>query len=192
VQVSPSRIKGNWKEELIEQVVRPTLPENLVDKNTRFIIQSCERKTQLGLTGRKLTVDTYGGYARHGGGAFSGKDISKLDRSASYMARYIAKNIVSAKLSDYCEIQLAFAIGHPEPVSINISTNQTNRIPEEKICEMIRENFPLKYESIIQKMQLNPAYYQKVSVYGHFGRDDLNLPWEKTDKAEILKAASEI
>jgi len=192
LQVSPLKIYKNWKADLIENVIKPVLPPEFVDQNTRFFIQSCERKTHLGLTGRKLSVDTYGGYARNGGGAFSGKDISKLDRSANYMARYIAKNVVSAQLADYCEIQLSYAIGYQEPVSLNIYSNDTNRIPEYKICDLIRQHFQLNYEKVISQMQLNPAYYQKIAVYGHFGREDISLPWEMTDKAESLKSAAGI
>ena len=140
-----------------------------------------------GLTGRKIIVDTYGGYARHGGGAFSGKDPTKVDRSANYMARYIAKNIVYAKLADKCEVQIAYAIGKPEPMSVLVDTFGTGKIDEEKLSEIILKTFDLRPGMIIKYLDLRKPIYKQIAAYGHFGRSDLNLPWEKTDKAEELK-----
>ncbi len=141
-----------------------------------------------GLTGRKIIVDTYGGYARHGGGAFSGKDSTKVDRSASYAARYIAKNVVAAGLADKCEIQLAYAIGVAQPVSIAVDTFGTNHVPEEKIIEVIRKEFRLTPKGIIETLNLRRPIYQQTAAYGHFGRIDIELPWEQLNKVEELKA----
>ena len=140
-----------------------------------------------GLTGRKIIVDTYGGHGSHGGGAFSGKDPSKVDRSAAYAARYIAKNVVAAGLADKCEVQLAYAIGVAEPVSILVHSFGTNRIPEEKISELVRKNFPIKPADIIERLKLRRPIYRKTAAYGHFGRNDPDFTWEKTDKAAILR-----
>ncbi|HBG76348.1 MAG TPA: methionine adenosyltransferase, partial [Clostridiales bacterium] len=140
-----------------------------------------------GLTGRKIIVDTYGGYARHGGGAFSGKDPTKVDRSASYAARYLAKNIVAADIADQCEIELAYAIGVAKPVSVTVNTFGTHRIPEEQIVELINRNFDLRPASIIKSLDLRRPIYRQIAAYGHFGRPDLDLPWEKTDLADTLR-----
>ena len=187
VQTSLKKIKKNWKKNIIEQVIQPIIPKHLLDTKTRYIIQISERKLLSGLTGRKLTVDTYGGYARHGGGAFSGKDLSKLDRSATYMARYIAKNIVAAELADYCEVQLAYAIGYSQPISLNVQTFQTAKITEDKIVQLIQQNFQLETTKLISQMQFDSSQFQKLAVYGHFGRTDLDVPWERTDKAIFLR-----
>ena len=144
-----------------------------------------------GLTGRKIIVDTYGGYARHGGGAFSGKDPTKVDRSAAYAARYVAKNIVAAGLADKCEIQLAYAIGVAQPVSISVDTYGTGKISEEKLSQLIRENFDLRPAGIIRMLDLRRPIYRPTAAYGHFGRDDLNVPWERTDKADLLRKLAE-
>ena len=169
------------------------LPQEMVDENTKFFINPTGRFViggphgDSGLTGRKIIVDTYGGYARHGGGAFSGKDCTKVDRSAAYAARYVAKNIVAAGLADKCEIQLSYAIGVAHPTSIMVDTFGTGKISEEKMVEMIRENFDLRPAGIIKMLDLRRPIYKQTAAYGHFGRTDLDLPWEKTDKAEILK-----
>ena len=187
LQVLSEKMTSHWKEELIEAVIKPVIPKNLFDQKTRCLIEPSERKTLLGLTGRKLTVDTYGGYARYGGGAFSGKDLSKMDRCAHYMARYIAKNVVAAGLADQCEIQLAYAVGYSKPISLNVETFHTNRIPEDKISQLIHQYFQLDAAALVHQMQLDPPQFQKTAVYGHFGRNDLGLPWEKTDKSNILR-----
>ena len=181
------------EKDLKEFVIKPTVPAHLLDENTKYYINPTGRfviggpQGDSGLTGRKIIVDTYGGYSRHGGGAFSGKDATKVDRSAAYAARYIAKNIVAAGLADKCEVQLAYAIGVAKPVSIMVDTFDTNKIAEEKIEQAISENFDLRPAAIIEKLNLRRPIYQQTAAYGHFGRDDLNLPWEKTDKVEILK-----
>ena len=169
------------------------LPQEMIDDNTKFFINPTGRFViggphgDSGLTGRKIIVDTYGGYARHGGGAFSGKDCTKVDRSAAYAARYVAKNIVAAGLADKCEIQLSYAIGVAHPTSIMVDTFGTGKVSEEKLVEMIRENFDLRPAGIIKMLDLRRPIYKQTAAYGHFGRTDLDLPWEKTDKAEILK-----
>lgn len=169
------------------------LPAEMVDENTRFYINPTGRFViggphgDSGLTGRKIIVDTYGGYARHGGGAFSGKDCTKVDRSAAYAARYVAKNIVAAGLAEKCEIQLSYAIGVAQPTSIMVDTYGTGKISETKLVDIIRENFDLRPAGIIKMLDLRRPIYKQTAAYGHFGRNDLDLPWEKTDKAEILK-----
>ena len=174
-------------------VFDPILPEEMVDADTKFFINPTGRFViggphgDSGLTGRKIIVDSYGGYARHGGGAFSGKDCTKVDRSAAYAARYVAKNIVAAGLADKCEIQLSYAIGVAQPTSINVDTFGTGRISNEKLVEIIRENFDLRPAGIIKMLDLRRPIYKQTAAYGHFGRDDLDLPWEKLDKAELLK-----
>ena len=174
-------------------VFDPILPEEMVDADTKFFINPTGRFViggppgASGLTGRKIIVDSYGGYARHGGGAFSGKDCTKVDRSAAYAARYVAKNIVAAGLADKCEIQLSYAIGVAQPTSINVDTFGTGRISNEKLVEIIRENFDLRPAGIIKMLDLRRPIYKQTAAYGHFGRDDLDLPWEKLDKAELLK-----
>ena len=180
-------------EDIKKYVFDPVLPVELIDEKTRFYINPTGRFViggphgDAGLTGRKIIVDTYGGYARHGGGAFSGKDCTKLDRSAAYAARYVAKNIVAAGIADKCEIQLSYAIGVAQPTSIMVDTFGTGKISNEKLVEMIRENFDLRPAGIIQMLNLRRPIYKQTAAYGHFGRTDLDLPWEKTDKAELLK-----
>lgn len=174
-------------------VLDPILPKELVDENTRFFINPTGRfviggpQGDAGLTGRKIIVDTYGGYARHGGGAFSGKDCTKVDRSAAYAARYVAKNIVAAGLADKCEIQLSYAIGVAHPTSIMVDTFGTGKVSDEKLVEIIRENFDLRPAGIIKMLDLRRPIYKQTAAYGHFGRDDISLPWEATDKVDLLK-----
>ena len=174
-------------------VLDPVLPADMVDENTKFFINPTGRFViggphgDAGLTGRKIIVDTYGGYARHGGGAFSGKDCTKVDRSAAYAARYVAKNIVAAGLADKCEIQLSYAIGVAQPTSVMVDTFGTGRISDEKLVDLVRENFDLRPAGIIKMLDLRRPIYKQTAAYGHFGRDDLDLPWEKTDRAEALK-----
>lgn len=174
-------------------VFEPVLPKELVDENTKYFINPTGRFViggphgDAGLTGRKIIVDTYGGYARHGGGAFSGKDCTKVDRSAAYAARYVAKNIVAAALADKCEIQLSYAIGVAQPTSIMVDTFGTGKVSDEKLVEIIRGHFDLRPAGIIQMLDLRRPIYKQTAAYGHFGRNDLDLPWEKTDKAEELK-----
>ena len=180
------------KEQINEHVIKP-ICDNFLDEKTRihinatgkFVIGGPEGDT--GVTGRKIIVDTYGGIGRHGGGAFSGKDPSKVDRSGAYAARYVAKNIVAAGLADKCEVQLSYAIGVAEPTSINVDTFGTNKIPEEKIVELVKKHFPLTPKWIIEKLDLLRPIYKKTSTYGHFGRNDPDFTWEKTDMAEILR-----
>ncbi len=174
-------------------VLDPVLPEELVDAETKIFINPTGRfviggpNGDSGLTGRKIIVDTYGGYARHGGGAFSGKDCTKVDRSAAYAARYVAKNIVAAGLAKRCEIQLSYAIGVAQPTSVMADTFGTGKISDNKLVEIIRENFDLRPAGIIKMLDLRRPIYKQTAAYGHFGRNDLNLPWEKTDKVELLK-----
>ena len=174
-------------------VFDPILPKEMIDEDTKFFINPTGRFViggphgDAGLTGRKIIVDTYGGYARHGGGAFSGKDCTKVDRSAAYAARYVAKNIVAAGLADKCEIQLSYAIGVAQPTSVMVDTFGTGKISDEKLVDIIRENFDLRPAGIIKMLDLRRPIYKQTAAYGHFGRNDLNLPWEATDKTEILK-----
>ena len=180
-------------EDIKKYVFDPILPAELIDDETKFYINPTGRfviggpNGDSGLTGRKIIVDTYGGYARHGGGAFSGKDCTKVDRSAAYAARYVAKNIVAAGLADKCEIQLSYAIGVAQPTSIMVDTYGTGKLPDEKLVEIIRENFDLRPAGIIKMLDLRRPIYKQTAAYGHFGRHDLDLPWEKLDKAEVLK-----
>ena len=180
-------------EDIKKYVFDPILPAEMVDENTKFFINPTGRFViggphgDSGLTGRKIIVDTYGGMARHGGGAFSGKDCTKVDRSAAYAARYVAKNIVAAGLADRCEIQLSYAIGVARPTSINVDTFGTGKVSDSKLVEIIRENFDLRPAGIIRMLDLRRPIYKQTAAYGHFGRTDLNLPWEKTDKVEDLK-----
>ncbi len=180
-------------EDIKKYVLDPILPAEMVDEDTKFYINPTGRFViggphgDSGLTGRKIIVDTYGGMARHGGGAFSGKDCTKVDRSAAYAARYVAKNIVAAGLADKCEIQLSYAIGVARPTSINVDTFGTGKLSDTKLVELIRENFDLRPAGIIRMLDLRRPIYKQTAAYGHFGRTDLDLPWEKTDKAEELK-----
>lgn len=180
--------------DLKEHVIKPVVPAHLIDEETKYFINPTGRfviggpQGDAGLTGRKIIVDTYGGYARHGGGAFSGKDATKVDRSAAYAARYVAKNIVAAGLADRCEVQLAYAIGVAQPVSIAIDTFDTGKVSEEVLEDVVRANFDLRPAGIIKMLNLRRPIYKQTAAYGHFGRTDIELPWELTDKAEILKA----
>ena len=180
-------------EDIKKYVFDPILPQELIDAETKFFINPTGRFViggphgDAGLTGRKIIVDTYGGYARHGGGAFSGKDCTKVDRSAAYAARYVAKNIVAAGLADKCEIQLSYAIGVAQPTSVMVDTFGTGKVSDEKLVEIVRENFDLRPAGIIKMLDLRRPIYRGTAAYGHFGRTDLNLPWEATDKAEELK-----
>ena len=182
------------RKDVLEYVIKPVVPADLLDEETRYFINPTGKFViggpvgDSGLTGRKIIVDTYGGYARHGGGAFSGKDSTKVDRSASYAARYIAKNVVAAGLADKCEIQLAYAIGVAQPVSIAVDTFGTNHVPEDKIIEVIRKEFRLTPKGIIETLNLRRPIYQQTAAYGHFGRTDIELPWEQLNKVEELKA----
>ncbi len=188
--VTQEQIHGDIK----KYVFDPVLPKELIDNETRFYINPTGRFViggphgDAGLTGRKIIVDTYGGYARHGGGAFSGKDCTKVDRSAAYAARYVAKNIVAAGLADKCEIQLSYAIGVAQPTSIMVDTFGTGKLDDEKLVEIVRENFDLRPAGIIKMLDLRRPIYKQTAAYGHFGRNDLDLPWEKTDKVEVLKS----
>ena len=180
-------------EDIKKYVFDPVLPKELIDADTKIYINPTGRFViggphgDAGLTGRKIIVDTYGGYARHGGGAFSGKDCTKVDRSAAYAARYVAKNIVAASLADKCEIQLSYAIGVAEPTSVSVDTFGTGKIADDKLTEIVRENFDLRPAGIIKMLDLRRPIYKQTASYGHFGRDDLDLPWEKTDKVDVLK-----
>jgi len=185
------------RDSVIEHIVKPVCGRWL-DKNTKYFINSTGSFVRggpyadAGLTGRKIIVDTYGGMGRHGGGAFSGKDPSKVDRSASYMTRHIAKNIVAAGLADRCEVQVAYTIGYADPVSVHVNCFGTNKIPEEKIEDLIRKHFPLKPAGIISYLNLKRPIYKKTAAYGHFGRNDPDFTWEKTDKAEVLRKEAEL
>ena len=180
-------------EDIKKHVFDAILPQELVDENTKFFVNPTGRFViggphgDSGLTGRKIIVDTYGGYARHGGGAFSGKDCTKVDRSAAYAARYAAKNIVAAGLADKCEIQLSYAIGVAQPTSVMVDTFGTGKLSDEKITEIVRENFDLRPAGIIKMLDLRRPIYKQTAAYGHFGRNDLDLPWEKLDKVDALK-----
>ncbi|MDO4289292.1 MAG: methionine adenosyltransferase [Eubacterium sp.] len=182
------------RQDMIEKVIKPVIDPALLDDETKYFINPTGRfviggpQGDAGLTGRKIIVDTYGGYGRHGGGAFSGKDPTKVDRSAAYAARYVAKNIVAAGLADKCEVQLAYAIGVAEPVSVFVDTFGTGKIDDEKIADLVKKNFDLRPAAIIKNLDLRRPIYKQTAAYGHFGRDDLDLPWEKTDMAESLKA----
>ncbi len=186
------------QQDIMEHVIKPVVPEMWLDAETKYFINPTGRfviggpQGDAGLTGRKIIVDTYGGYARHGGGAFSGKDPTKVDRSAAYAARYVAKNIVAAGLADKCEIQLAYAIGVAQPVSINVDTYGTGKVADEKLVELISSNFDLRPAGIIKSLDLRRPIYAKTAAYGHFGRTDIDLPWERLDKVETLRAQAGI
>jgi S-adenosylmethionine synthetase len=195
-QHDPDVSQGEIREAIIERVVKQVMPAGLLDGGTKYFVNPTGRfviggpNGDSGLTGRKIIVDTYGGYARHGGGAFSGKDPTKVDRSAAYAARYAAKNIVAAWLAGKCEIELAYAIGVARPVSVLVDTFGTGVAPDEKLAALIKEHFDLRPAAIIRELSLRRPIYRQVAAYGHFGRPDLDLPWEKTDKAEALKKAA--
>lgn len=181
------------RRDIMEKVIRPTVPSEFLDENTKYFINPTGRfviggpQGDAGLTGRKIIVDTYGGYARHGGGAFSGKDPTKVDRSAAYAARYVAKNIVAADLADQVEVQLAYAIGVAQPVSIAIDTFGTGKIDDDDLAQLVSRHFDLRPAGIIKELDLRRPIYAQTAAYGHFGRNDLNLPWENTEKANLLK-----
>ena len=188
-EVSQEQIHKDIKKYVFDTV----LPQDMIDENTKFFVNPTGRFViggphgDSGLTGRKIIVDTYGGYARHGGGAFSGKDCTKVDRSAAYAARYVAKNIVAAGLADKCEIQLSYAIGVAHPTSVMVDTFGTGKLNDEKLVEIIRENFDLRPAGIIKMLDLRRPIYKQTAAYGHFGRNDIDVPWEKTDKVEMLQ-----
>ena len=192
-QHNPDVDRATIEKDIKEYVINQVVPKNLLDENTKYFVNPTGRfviggpQGDSGLTGRKIIVDTYGGYSRHGGGAFSGKDPTKVDRSAAYAARYIAKNIVAAGLADKCEVELAYAIGVAKPVSIMVETFGTNRVDNDIIEQAVAENFDLRPAAIIEKFNLRRPIYQQIAAYGHFGREDLDLPWEKTDKKELLR-----
>lgn len=192
-QHDPEVTQEQIHEDIKKYVFDEIIPQNMIDGQTKFFINPTGRFViggphgDSGLTGRKIIVDTYGGYARHGGGAFSGKDCTKVDRSAAYAARYVAKNIVAAGLADKCEIQLSYAIGVARPTSVMVDTFGTGKLSDEKLTEIIRENFDLRPAGIIKMLDLRRPIYRQTAAYGHFGRNDLDLPWEKLDKAEALR-----
>jgi S-adenosylmethionine synthetase len=195
-QHSPDVDYEDLKEGVMEEIIKPIIPAHMVDQNTKYFINPTGRFViggpvgDCGVTGRKIIVDTYGGKGAHGGGAFSGKDPSKVDRSSSYMGRYVAKNIVAAGLAEECEVQIAYAIGISKPVSINVTTNGTGKIAEEKIKELIETHFDLRPKAIIQHLDLLRPIYRKTAAYGHFGRERVEFTWERTDKAEALRQAA--
>ncbi|MFC4801158.1 methionine adenosyltransferase [Neobacillus sp. GCM10023253] len=192
-EIGLEQIQRNVK----EHVINPVVPKELIDENTKYFINPTGRfviggpQGDAGLTGRKIIVDTYGGYARHGGGAFSGKDPTKVDRSAAYAARYVAKNIVAADLAEKCEVQLAYAIGVARPVSISIDTFGTGKVSEAVLVDLVSKNFDLRPAGIIKMLDLRRPIYKQTAAYGHFGRTDVDLPWERTDKADALREQAE-
>ena len=185
--------QGTIRKDMIDKVIGEVIPKNLIDENTKYLINPTGRfviggpQGDTGLTGRKIIVDTYGGFSRHGGGAFSGKDPTKVDRSAAYAARYVAKNIVAAGLAHRCEIQIAYAIGVANPVSVSIDTFGTGTVSDEQILSLIQENFDLRPSSIIEELNLRQPIYKQTAAYGHFGRSELQLPWEQTNKVTLLR-----
>lgn len=193
-QHHPDIEQNQLVEAVIEEIIKPTLPEEWIDKNTKFYVNPTGRFViggplgDCGLTGRKIIVDTYGGMARHGGGCFSGKDPSKVDRSAAYAARYVAKNIVAAGIADRCELQVSYAIGVAEPISIYVDTFGTGKISDKQITQLVRDHFDLRPYGIIKMLDLLKPIYRQTASYGHFGREDINISWEKTDKADTLRA----
>jgi S-adenosylmethionine synthetase len=195
-QHAPDISHAEISESIIEQAIMPTLPEEMVDQNLKIFVNPTGRFViggpmgDAGVTGRKIIVDSYGGMGRHGGGCFSGKDPTKVDRSAAYAARWAAKNVVAAGLADRCEIQVAYAIGVAHPLSVNVETFGTGHIPDEKIAQLINENFDLRPGAIIRDLKLRRPIYRQTAAYGHFGRDDLDLPWERTDRAAALREAA--
>jgi len=195
-QHNPEIAHKELSEAVIEEIIKPVMPKNMITSKTRYLVNPTGRFViggpmgDCGLTGRKIIVDTYGGSAHHGGGAFSGKDPSKVDRSAAYAGRYVAKNIVAAGLADICEVQLAYAIGVAEPVSLMVNTFGTARIDESTIVALVRENFDLRPKAIIQSLNLLRPIYRASAAYGHFGREDVQFPWEQTDSADALRSAA--
>ena len=191
-QHDPEVTQKDLKEGVMEEIILPVLPKNWLNRDTKYFINPTGRfeiggpKGDCGVTGRKIVVDTYGGMARHGGGAFSGKDPSKVDRSAAYACRYVAKNIVAAGLADRCEIQVSYAIGVAEPTSISVNTFGTATVDEDKISQLVRENFDLRPRQLISMLDLKRPIYQSTATYGHFGREEASFSWEKTDKSEDL------
>jgi S-adenosylmethionine synthetase len=196
-QHAPEVDSATIREGVIERVIKPVLPEALVDDELRIFINPTGRFViggpmgDAGLTGRKIIVDTYGGMGRHGGGAFSGKDCTKVDRSAAYAARWVAKNLVAAGLAERCEVQVAYAIGVARPLSVNVETFGTSDYPDELLVDLINEQFDLRPGAIIRDLDLRRPIYRKTAAYGHFGRDDIEAPWENTDRAELLRKAAE-
>jgi S-adenosylmethionine synthetase len=194
-QHAPTVSNERIREFVIQQIIRPSLPDDLVNGDIIFHINPTGRFVvggphgDCGLTGRKIIVDTYGGWGRHGGGAFSGKDPTKVDRSAAYMARHVAKNIVAAELADRCEVQLAYAIGVSEPVSVYVDTEGTGRVDDERICQVVRDFFPLSPRGIIDYLRLRRPIFRKTASGGHFGRNDPDFTWESTERAEELASA---
>jgi S-adenosylmethionine synthetase len=192
-QHSPEVDHDTIERDIMENVIKPVIPAEMIDNNTKIYINPTGRfviggpQGDSGLTGRKIIVDTYGGYSRHGGGAFSGKDPTKVDRSASYAARYVAKNVVAAGLASKCEVQIAYAIGVAKPVSVMVETFGTGKLPESEIAEIVTKVFDLRPAAIIRDLDLRRPIYRQVAAYGHMGRTDIDLPWEKTDKAEEIK-----
>lgn len=192
-QHSESVTMEQLRADIMEKVIKATIPAELLDENTKYYINPTGRfvvggpQGDSGLTGRKIIVDTYGGYARHGGGAFSGKDCTKVDRSAAYAARYVAKNMVAAGLADKCEVQLSYAIGVAHPTSIEVDTFGTGKLSDDRLVEIIREHFDLRPAGIIKMLDLRRPIYKQTAAYGHFGRTDVDLPWEKLDKVDVLK-----